>query len=62
MNLDKGPFTATVTPAKYPIFPIMHPAYLLRNEAAKVQAWEDMKLLSREIEQRDLIPDYKGIT
>jgi len=30
-----------------------HPAYLLRNPAAKVQAWEDIQLLMETIDQED---------
>jgi len=29
------------------VLPTLHPAYLLRNEAAKREAWEDLKLLHR---------------
>jgi len=44
-----------------PIYPIMHPAYLLRNESAKPAAWEHMKLLSKIIQDMNIIPDYIGV-
>lgn len=31
------------------VLPIFHPAYLLRTPSAKVQAWEDLKLLRRRL-------------
>jgi DNA polymerase len=30
-----------------PLVPTFHPAYLLRNPAAKPQAWDDLKLIAR---------------
>jgi DNA polymerase len=32
-----------------PLVPTFHPAYLLRNPAAKPQAWDDLKLIARLI-------------
>jgi DNA polymerase len=32
-----------------PLIPTFHPAYLLRNPAAKPQAWEDLKSIARRI-------------
>lgn len=32
------------------IFPIYHPAYLLRNPSSKIQAWEDLKQLQTILE------------
>ena len=37
-------------PFRYPggtatLLPMLHPAYLLRNEGAKRETWEDLKLL-----------------
>jgi DNA polymerase len=35
-----------------PMMPTFHPAYLLRNEAAKREVWEDMKQVVAELEKR----------
>jgi DNA polymerase len=32
-----------------PLVPTFHPAYLLRNPAAKPQAWEDLQLVARKL-------------
>jgi DNA polymerase len=32
-----------------PVYPTFHPSYLLRNEAAKKPAWEDLKLVLAEL-------------
>jgi DNA polymerase len=31
--------------------PIFHPAYLLRNQIAKRQAWEDLKLVRAKLDE-----------
>jgi DNA polymerase len=33
-----------------PLMPIFHPAYLLRNESAKRQVWEDLKLIRQRLD------------
>ncbi len=33
-----------------PVLPTFHPAYLLRNPAAKAQAWADLKQLARKLD------------
>jgi DNA polymerase len=43
------------------IFPILHPAYLLRNESAKPIAWEHMRLLSALVETQSIISDYRKV-
>jgi uracil-DNA glycosylase family 4 len=45
-----------------PVYPILHPAYLLRNEAMKQIAWEHMKKLSSIIQGMNLIPDYRRVS
>lgn len=37
------------TPLGYRVLPSYHPAYLLRNPAAKREAWHDLKLVAREL-------------
>jgi DNA polymerase len=32
-----------------PVLPTFHPAYLLRNPAAKAQSWADLKQLARRL-------------
>ncbi len=70
LDYNSGPtsrhYSPTDDPAldvveRYPVFPIMHPAYLLRNEAEKPTAWEHMKILSRLIEQNNSISDYRRV-
>jgi uracil-DNA glycosylase len=34
------------------MMPTFHPAYLLRNEGAKREVWEDMKQVVAELEKR----------
>jgi DNA polymerase len=33
-----------------PLMPIFHPAYLLRNQIAKRQAWDDLKLILKRLD------------
>jgi uracil-DNA glycosylase family 4 len=33
-----------------PLMPVFHPAYLLRNQAAKPQVWQDLKLILRRLQ------------
>tara|TARA_Y100000746_G_C15450681_1_gene426987 strand:- start:410 stop:1180 length:771 start_codon:yes stop_codon:yes gene_type:complete len=33
----------------YPVLPMFHPAYLLRNPAAKKETWEDLKMLKKRL-------------
>jgi uracil-DNA glycosylase family 4 len=35
-----------------PLMPTYHPAYLLRNPAAKKQVWEDVQKIMKELELR----------
>jgi DNA polymerase len=37
-----------------PLMPTYHPAYLLRNPSAKKQVWDDVQLIMKEMEQRQL--------
>ncbi len=37
------------TPDGQRVMPTYHPAYLLRNPAAKREAWEDLKKVAREL-------------
>jgi DNA polymerase len=34
-----------------PLMPVFHPAYLLRNQIAKRQAWEDLKLVRAKLDE-----------
>jgi DNA polymerase len=54
LNTSRGILSIRGTPQAFPyrggkatLIPMLHPAYLLRNEAAKREAWEDLKLLHR---------------
>ena len=40
-----------VRPAPVPTLPMLHPAYLLRNPGAKRDAWADLLLLRRTLDQ-----------
>lgn len=52
-----GPTTPGITQVRgkrlvwqgLPTYPTFHPSYLLRNEAGKKPAWEDLKLVLREL-------------
>jgi DNA polymerase len=44
------PFKGQEEAGEIPCLPFLHPAYLLRQSAAKRQAWADLLLLKRQIE------------
>ena len=45
------PFTSNTMTASVPVFPIFHPAYLLRRPAEKARAWADLLRISTELER-----------
>lgn len=44
-----------------PTFPIMHPAYILRNQSAKPEAWRHLKILSEQIESLGAKSNYRKV-
>ena len=39
-----------------PVFPVLHPAYLLRRPAEKAKAWSDLLTISRTLEELGIAP------
>ncbi|MHC4473013.1 MAG: uracil-DNA glycosylase [Planctomycetota bacterium] len=59
LGTTRGILSIRGTPRPFPyeggvatLLPSLHPAYLLRNDAAKREAWEDMKHLHRMLRER----------
>ena len=45
--------------AAVPVFPVLHPAYLLRRPAEKAKAWADLLTISKTLEDMGVAPDTR---
>ena len=55
----KYDFTLPDSAQNVPLFPIFHPAYLLRRPAEKARAWQDLQQILLEMKKLGIAPDKR---